>query len=48
LLFDYFQENLQKLIELQRDMIGIDTVVHPDRVCYSLRPNYCFLQSLVQ
>lgn len=25
------EENLQKLIELQRDMIGIDTIVHPDR-----------------
>lgn len=25
------EENLQKLMELQRDMIGIDTVVHPDR-----------------
>ncbi|KAL3848556.1 hypothetical protein ACJMK2_019407 [Sinanodonta woodiana] len=24
-------ENLQKLIELQRDLVGLDTLVHPDR-----------------
>ena len=30
-----FQENLQKLMELQRDLIGLDSLVHPDRVSSS-------------
>ena len=31
-----FQENLQKLMELQRDLVGLDSLVHPDRVSGSL------------
>ena len=27
-----FQENLQKLMELQRDLVGLENLVHPDRV----------------
>uniref|UniRef100_A0A0L8HYE9 PH domain-containing protein n=1 Tax=Octopus bimaculoides TaxID=37653 RepID=A0A0L8HYE9_OCTBM len=29
--FCIFQDNLQKLIELQRDLVGIDSLIHPDR-----------------
>ena len=31
-LFMRFQENMQKLIELQRDLIGIESFVQPNRV----------------
>lgn len=31
-----FQENLQKLMELQRDLVGLESLVHPDRVWYLL------------
>lgn len=34
IFFCFFQENLHKLIELQRDLVGIDTLVHKDRVCF--------------
>ena len=41
LLLSLFQENIQKLMELQRDLIGLEQLVSVDRVgltLYSLRP----------
>ena len=31
--FSFCQENLHKLVGLERDLVGIEDLVHPNRVC---------------